>query len=153
MTTPQRRPRRPRAESGEEVLRHLLEVAPAGLTRAALLERLGPTYSPSQAASGTTWVKEVGASREGRPFAWSRRNGSGFPDDVQTWVEYELSQGRRAYTTLDRLLKSTVDPHLQQHPEDPIVRRLHERFSNAVREVGIALEELKHPPPATPASV
>ncbi|SEG95190.1 hypothetical protein SAMN04489712_1732, partial [Thermomonospora echinospora] len=66
---------------------------------------------------------------------------------------YELSQGRRAYTVLDRLLKSTVDPHLQQLPDDPTVRRLHERFSTAVREVGIALEELKHPPPATPAAV
>jgi hypothetical protein len=41
-----------------------------------------------------------------------------------------------------------VDPHLQRLPEDPTVRRLHERFSNAVREVGIALEELKHPPAA-----
>lgn len=152
MTTPQRPPRRSRAESGEEVLRRLLEVAPAGLTRAGLLDRMGPTYSPSQAASGTIWVKEVGASREGRPFTWSRKNGSGFPDEVQAWIEYELSQGRRAYTVLDRLLKSTVDPHLQRLPDDPVVRRLHERFSNAVREVGIALEELKHPPVA-PAGV
>ncbi|MER5424407.1 hypothetical protein [Streptosporangium roseum] len=151
MTTPQR-PRRPRADSGEQVLRHLLEVAPAGLTRAALLERLGATYTPSQVSSGTVWVKEVGASREGRPFAWSRRNGSGFPDDIRDWIGYELSQGRRAYTVLDRLLKSTVDPHLQRHPEDPVIRRLHERFSTAVREVGIALEELKHPP-ATPTGV
>ncbi len=154
MTTPPRRPRRSRAESGEEVLRHFLEVAPAGLTRAQLLERLGPTYSPSQASTGTVWVKEVGASREGRPFAWSRKKGSGFPDDADEWIAYELAQGRRAYTVLDRLLKSTVDPHQQRLPDDPVVRQLHERFSNAAREIGIALEELRHPPatPATPAA-
>lgn len=152
MTTPQPRPRRPRAESGEEVLRHLLEVAPAGLTRAELLERMGSAYSASQAASGTAWVKEVGASREGRPYAWNRSNGGGFPDEVDAWVGYELSQGRRAYTVLDRLLKSTIDPHLQQLPEDPTVRRLHERFGNAAREIGIALEELRHPP-QMPANV
>ncbi|MFC7387170.1 hypothetical protein [Sphaerisporangium rhizosphaerae] len=134
------------------MLRQLLLVAPAGLSRAALLERMGPTYSLSQVATGTVWVKEVGASREGRPFTSNRKNGSGFPDDVQDWIGYEISQGRRAYTTLDRLLKSTVDPHMRRHPEDPIVRGLHERITNAVREVGIALEELKHPP-ATPASV
>ncbi|MEV4091261.1 hypothetical protein [Streptosporangium saharense] len=103
-------------------------------------------------SSGTVWVKEVGASREGRPYSWSRKDGAGFPDDVEDWIAYELSQGRRAYTVLDRLLKSTVDPHLQQLPNDPIVRRLQERFSTAVREVGIALEELKHPP-VTPTGV
>ncbi|MFF4414428.1 hypothetical protein ACFYY8_18020 [Streptosporangium sp. NPDC001559] len=53
---------------------------------------------------------------------------------------------------LDRLLKSTVDPHLQRLPDDPIVRRLQERFSTAVRDVGIALEELEHLP-VTPAGV
>ncbi|WP_214417054.1 hypothetical protein [Sphaerisporangium fuscum] len=152
MTTPQRRPRRTRAESGEEVLRHLLEVAPDRLTRAALLERMEPDYSPSQVATGTLWVKEVGASREGRPFTSSRKNGAGFPDDPQEWTEYELGQGKRVYNMLDRVLKSTIDPHLQQRPDDPIVRRLHEHFSTAVREVGIGLEELKHPP-ATPAGV
>lgn len=154
MTTPQRRPRRPRAESGEEVLHHLLDVAPAGLSRAELLQRLGPTYSPSQAASGIAWVKQVGASREGRPYAWSRKNGAGFPEEVQEWINHEISQGRRAYTTLDNVLKSTVDPHLQRLPQDPTVRRLHERLSNAARELGIALEELKHPPGGgTPVSV
>jgi hypothetical protein len=147
MTTPQRR-RRTSADSGETVLRNLLDVAPDGLTRAQLEERMAPDYSSSQVYLGTLWVKKVGAGREGRPYAWSRRKGHCFPDDVDEAVAHVLSQGRRAYTALDPVLKSTTDPLLQQRPPDPKVRALHDRFNNAVREVGIALEEAKHPPPS-----
>lgn len=64
------------------MLRHLLEVALAGLSGAALLERAGSTYALSQVSSGTVWIKEVRAGREGRPY-WSRKDGGEFPDDVE----------------------------------------------------------------------
>jgi len=146
MTAPQQRRRRTRAETGEEVLRHLIAVAPAGLTRAELIERMAPAYSPSQVYLGTLWVKETGASREGRPYAWSRTQGHRFPDDPEDALSYATSQARRAYNALDRMLRSTIDPLRQQGWQDPRLAILYQRINDAAREIGTALEEMKHPP-------
>jgi hypothetical protein len=139
MTTP-RRPRTSKAAAGEQVLQQYLAAAPGRLTKAELMEQTG--LSPTQVYAGTLWVKETGASREERPFSWTRKEGGGFTGESADSVAYLLAQSRRAYNTLGRLLTSTVDPQLASEPDNMYFRMVQNQFQGIIR----ALEIIQQPP-------
>jgi hypothetical protein len=149
MTTP-RRPRTTKAAAGEQVLQHYLSAAPGRLTKPELVDQTG--LSPNQVYAGTLWVKETGASREARPFSWTRKDGGGFTGESADSVAYVLAQSRRAYNALGRLLTSTVDPQLQTEQGDAYFRLVQNQFQSIIQTLEILQQEAPAPPsPPVPA--
>ncbi|MFD0919083.1 hypothetical protein ACFQ16_04930 [Saccharopolyspora rosea] len=94
----------------------IMAARPNGLSVKEIMDTTD--LSRSQVAAGILWIKEKAAGENLTPLSWSRKEGYRFSDDPTDWIEYERSQTRKTLTGLVRMVKSTLDPHLQREPTD-----------------------------------
>ncbi|MFJ8745774.1 hypothetical protein ACIRL2_41255 [Embleya sp. NPDC127516] len=140
--------RKTRQESGEAVLATIKD-HPDGIRRVDMAQDSDLDLTPGQIGNGVVWVREVGAAREGLPFTSTRGIGYRFSDDPDEWAVYERQEMRRCLTTLIRLTRGTLDPHLQRAPQDTFARMLSSQLTGMISTFEYVLAPEPTPPHLT----